>query len=204
MKISDIVEDLEAIDKELKGIKNGVTIFGSSKFREDSPFYQKAQELGKVLSDNGYSVITGGSGGIMEASNKGAKLSNKSLSIGLHKKNLPNEERPNQYLDKSLDFNYFCTRKLALMNNSIAYIIVAGGFGTLDEFFEILNLIRTKHHKRVPIILFGKDYWRGLYEFISGTMLEYQTISKEDLEIISLCDEVDEVLSTIQSQSSLR
>ncbi|NOZ91613.1 MAG: TIGR00730 family Rossman fold protein [Epsilonproteobacteria bacterium] len=199
MNISDIVKDLETIESELEGIR-GITIFGSSRLKEDSIEYKKAKELGKALSDNGYCVITGGSGGIMEASNRGAKESGKSQSIGIHIKNLPNEERANSYLDKKLELNYFCTRKLALMNDSIAYIIMAGGFGTLDEFFEILNLIRTNNHKRVPIILFGSDYWSGLYKFITGTMLEYQTISREDLDIISLCDKVDEVLNILRSR----
>ena len=197
MNIEHIIEDFIKANRELQNIGDSITIFGSSRLKEDSFYYQKAQELGRRLSDMGYNIITGGSSGIMEASNRGAKISSKSQSIGLHMMNLPNEERPNLYLDKKLEFHHFCSRKFFLTNHSKAYIIMAGGFGTLDEFFEILNLVRTKNHPVVPIILFGSDYWSGLYEFMSSTMLEYKTINQNDLELITLTDSIDEVIDTI-------
>jgi len=198
MNISKIIKDLENSKKELENITPNITIFGGSQFKESSKYYQKAKELGKLLSDNGYNVITGGSTGIMEASNKGAKESSKSKSIGLHMLNLPNEDKPNKYLDKLLQFNYFFTRKIALIRYSVAFIIMPGGFGTLDELFEVLNLIRTKNHPSVPVILFDKKYWEKLYDFINTTMIEYQTINKKDLKFLILSDSIDEVLDIVR------
>jgi len=197
MNIEHIIEDFVNATEELKDIGDSITIFGSSRFKEDSIYYQKAVELGKRLSDNGYNIITGGSSGIMEASNRGAKESSKTKSIGLHMRNLPNEKRPNIYLDKKLEFHYFFSRKFFLTNHSKAYIIMPGGFGTLDEFFEILNLVRTKNHPPVSIILFGSDYWSKLYEFMSTTMVEYGTINRDDLSLVKMVDSIDEVIDAI-------
>ena len=198
MDINQIVKDFEKGQKELSDIGDSITIFGGSRFKEDSIYYQKAIELGKRLSDSGYNIVTGGSTGIMEASNRGAKLSNRTKSIGIHIDNLPSEQHPNKYLDKELEFHYFFTRKVMLINYSSAYIIMPGGFGTLDEFFEVLNLIRTKNHKAVPIILFGTDYWGKLYDFMRTTMLEYGTINQNDLEYVFMSDDIDEVVERIK------
>jgi len=198
MDIDQIVKDFEKGQKELSDIGDSITIFGGSRFKENSIYYQKAIELGKRLSDSGYNIITGGSTGIMEASNRGAKLSNRTKSIGIHIDNLPFEKHPNKYLDKELEFHYFFTRKVMLINYSSAYIIMPGGFGTLDEFFEVLNLIRTKNHKAVPIILFGTDYWGKLYDFMSTNMLEYGTINQNDLEYLFMSDDIEEVVERIK------
>jgi len=198
MDIDQIVKDFERGQKELSDIGKSVTIFGSARFQEDSIYYQKAMELGKRLADSGYNIITGGSSGTMEASNRGAKLSNRAKSIGIHIAHLPFEQKENIYLDKKLNFHYFFTRKVMLINYSSAYIIMPGGFGTLDEFFEVLNLIRTKNHKAVPIILFGTDYWGKLYDFMSTTMLEYGTINQENLEYIFMSDDIEEVVERIK------
>ncbi|HHH50980.1 MAG TPA: TIGR00730 family Rossman fold protein [Campylobacterales bacterium] len=198
MDINHIVKDFEKGQKELSDIGDSITIFGGSRFKEDSIYYQKAIEIGKRLSDSGYNIITGGSTGIMEASNKGAKLSGKTKSIGIHIDNLPFEQHPNKYLDKELNLHYFFTRKVMLINYSSAYIIMPGGFGTLDEFFEVLNLIRTKNHQPVPIVLFGSKYWGKLYEFMNTTMLEYETINQNDLKYVFLSDNIDEVVEKIK------
>jgi len=197
MNIKHIIKDFEKGQKELSNIGESITIFGGSRFKENSIYYQKAMEISKKLSDNGYNIITGGSTGIMEASNRGAKLSNQTKSIGIHIDNLPFEQHPNKYLDKELEFHYFFTRKVMLINYSSAYIIMPGGFGTLDEFFEVLNLIRTKNHQSVPIVLFGVEYWGKLYEFIHTTMLEYETINQNDLKYLFLSDDIDEVVERI-------
>ncbi len=202
MNISHIVEDLKRVE-ELSGNGQSVTIFGSSRFKENSFYYKKAIDLGKKLSDNKFNVITGGSSGIMEASNRGAKESGGSKSIGIHIDNLPNENEANIYLDKNMEFHYFFTRKVALINYSLAYIILPGGFGTLDEFFEVLNLIRTKNHKASPIILFGVDYWSKLYDFMATTMIEYGTINQKDLDLISISNDIDEVLEIIKNRNQL-
>jgi len=198
MDIEQITKELTKGEKELSNIGKSVTIFGSARFKEDSIYYQKAMELGKKLADSGYNVITGGSSGIMEASNRGAKLSNRAKSIGIHIANLPFEEKENIYLDKKVNFNYFFTRKVMLINYSSAYIIMPGGFGTLDELFEVLNLIRTQKRKSVPIVLFGTEYWEKLYDFMTTTMLEYGTINQEDLEYIFMSDNIEEVVERIK------
>jgi len=197
MDIEQITQELIKGEKELSDIGKSVTIFGSARFQEDSIYYQKAMELGKALADSGYNVITGGSSGIMEASNRGAKLSNRAKSIGIHIANLPFEEKENIYLDKKVNFNYFFTRKVMLINYSTAYIIMPGGFGTLDELFEVLNLIRTQKRKSVPIVLFGIEYWEKLYDFMTTTMLEYGTINQEDLEYIFMSDDIEEVVERL-------
>ncbi len=199
MDINHIIEDLEKIEKERKDIGRSITIFGGSRFKEDSFYYRKAKELGKKIADLGYSVITGGSSGIMEGANSGAITSSSGKSIGIHIDNLPTEERPNIYVDKKLEFHYFFTRKIALIDYSDVYIIMPGGFGTLDEFFEVLNLVRTKNHKSSPIILFDSNYWDKLYSFISDTMLEYETINRDDLNLISLANSVDEVINIVKN-----
>ncbi len=198
MNTTHIIKDLEKIKKEQKDIGKSVTIFGGSRFKEDSFYYKKAKELGKKIADLGYNVITGGSSGIMEGANSGAISSSSGKSIGIHIDNLPTEEKPNIYIDKKLEFHYFFTRKIALIDYSGAYIIMPGGFGTLDEFFEVLNLVRTKNHKLSPIILFDSNYWAKLYSFMSDTMLKYKTINKDDLNLISLINSVDEVINIIK------
>ncbi len=198
MDINHILEDLEKIEKEHIDIGRSITIFGGSRFKENSFYYKKAEELGRKISDLGYSVITGGSSGVMEGANRGAITSSRGKSIGIHIDNLPTEEKPNIYIDKKLEFHYFFTRKIALIEYSDAYIIMPGGFGTLDEFFEILNLVRTKNHKPSPIILFDRNYWNGLYLFIKETMLEYETINRDDLNLLSLVNSIDDVINIIK------
>ena len=198
MNTTHIIEDLEKIKKEQKDIGKSVTIFGGSRFKEDSFYYKKAKELGKKIADLGYNVITGGSSGIMEGANSGAISSSSGKSIGIHIDNLPTEEKPNIYIDKKLEFHYFFTRKIALIDYSGAYIIMPGGFGTLDEFFEVLNLVRTKNHKPSPIVLFDSNYWAKLYSFMSDTMLEYETINRDDLNLISLANSIDEVIDRVK------
>ncbi len=198
MNTTHIIKDLEKIKKEQKDIGKSVTIFGGSRFKEDSFYYKKAKELGKKIADLGYNVITGGSSGIMEGANSGAISSSSGKSIGIHIDNLPTEEKPNIYIDKKLEFHYFFTRKIALIDYSGAYIIMPGGFGTLDEFFEVLNLVRTKNHKPSPIVLFDSNYWTKLYSFMSDTMLEYGTINRDDLNLISLANSIDEVIDRVK------
>ncbi len=198
MDITHIIEDLEKIEKEQKNIGSSITIFGGSRFKENSFYYKQAKELGKKIADLGYSVITGGSSGIMEGANSGAITSSKGKSIGIHIDNLPTEEKPNIYTDKKLEFHYFFTRKIALISYSDAYIVMPGGFGTLDEFFEVLNLVRTKNHKPSPIILFDSNYWDKLYSFMSDTMLNYGTINENDLNLISLTNSIDEIINIIK------
>ncbi|MCH9739407.1 MAG: TIGR00730 family Rossman fold protein [Epsilonproteobacteria bacterium] len=183
---------------DLEDVGAAVTVFGSARLKEETLCYQQAQEVGKKLADSGYSVITGGSFGIMEAANRGAKESSHAESIGLNI-DLPHEQEGNHYLDRELKFDYFFVRKVMLVRYSLAYVIMPGGFGTMDELFEVLTLIQTKKSSPGAVILVGKDYWSKLFEFMETTMLEYGTINKKDLELISIVDDTDEVVKIVDN-----
>jgi hypothetical protein len=183
---SELVEGFETLNE----LGPAVAIFGSSRMEQGSYYYEKAVELGKRLSDAGFTVITGGGPGIMEGVNKGAQLG-KGTSVGLNIE-IPVEQHPNKYQDLSLSFRYFFVRKLMFVKYSIAFIIFPGGFGTMDELFEALTLSQTKRIGIFPIILFGKNYWEGLIDWFKSTLIINKTISPEDLELISFADEVDE------------
>lgn len=184
---SELVDGFET----LKELGPAVTIFGSSRMSPGSYYYEKAVELGKVLSDSGFSVITGGGPGIMEGVNKGAKPG-KGKSVGLNIE-IPAEQTPNEYQDISLSFRYFFIRKLMFVKYSSAFIIFPGGFGTMDELFEALTLSQTKRIGIFPIILFGKDYWKGLIDWFMSTLVPNNMISPEDITLFSIVDNIDEV-----------
>ncbi len=188
---------------ELDDIGAAVTVFGSARLKEDTPTYQKAIQVGKKLADNGYSVITGGSFGIMEATNKGAKSSVHAESIGLNI-DLPFETRGNDYLDRELKFDYFFVRKVMLVRYSLAYICMPGGFGSLDELFEVLTLIQTKKSSPSAVILVGKDYWGKLFEFMQTSMIEYGTINQTDLDLITIVDDLDEIIEIVDKSLNIQ
>jgi uncharacterized protein (TIGR00730 family) len=181
---------------ELDDIGAAVTVFGSARLKEGTPSYQHAMALGRKLADSGYSVITGGSFGIMEAANRGAKISSHAESIGLNI-DLPHEQEGNGYLDRELKFDYFFVRKVMLVRYSLAYIAMPGGFGTMDELFEILTLIQTKKSSPGAVILVGHDYWKKLYEFMQESMMSYGTINQKDLDLIHIVDDIDEVVQIV-------
>jgi uncharacterized protein (TIGR00730 family) len=183
---SELVEGFETLNE----IGPAVSIFGSSRMQPGSYYYEKAVELGKKLSDNGFVVITGGGPGIMEGANKGASLG-KAKSVGLNIE-IPTEQAANEYQNISISFRYFFIRKLMFVKYAIAFIIFPGGFGTLDELFEALTLSQTKKIGVFPIILFGKDYWEGLLDWLKSTLIANKTISSEDIGLMSLVDDVDE------------
>jgi uncharacterized protein (TIGR00730 family) len=180
---------------ELDDVGAAVTVFGSARLKEHTAAYKQATEVSKKLADSGYSVITGGSFGIMEAANKGAKESPHAESIGLNI-DLPFEDTGNAYLDRELKFDYFFVRKVMLVRYSLAYVIMPGGFGTLDELFEVLTLIQTKKSSPGAVILVGKEYWSKLFEFME-VMEKHGTISKKDMDLISIVDESDEVVNIV-------
>jgi uncharacterized protein (TIGR00730 family) len=167
-----------------------VTVFGSARFEEDDPYYKKGVEVGERVSEMGFAVMTGGGPGIMEAANRGAKnVGGKSVGCNII---LPFEQHPNPYLDKWMNFKYFFVRKVLLSKYSYAFVVMPGGFGTLDEFFEALTLIQTKVMERFPIVLMCSDFHKHLYDYIHF-MAEYGTIDKKDLELFLLTDSVDEM-----------
>ncbi|MBI1911684.1 MAG: TIGR00730 family Rossman fold protein [Deltaproteobacteria bacterium] len=187
-------EFIEGFD-ELSDIGPAVSIFGSARLNKNNKYYKKCIEVSSLLSKNGYTVITGGGPGIMEAANKGASM-NGGVSIGLNI-TLPKEQKPNKYQNRSLHFRYFFARKVMFVKYAIGYVCMPGGFGTLDEFFEALTLIQTHKIYPFPLILFGSEYWSPLMEFMKKNMVKYKTISPEDLDFIDMTDDPKEVLDII-------
>lgn len=174
-----------------------VSIFGSARTREDHPYYQLCVETAKQLAEAGYGIITGGGPGIMEAGNRGASLAG-GTSVGLNI-DLPFEQHNNPYIDedKSLDFDYFFVRKVMFVKYSQGFVVMPGGFGTLDELFEAITLIQTEKIAKFPIILVGTEFWGGLFEWIKTTMLEAGNISASDLDLVRLVDDPADVLKVI-------
>jgi len=195
---SELVEGFET----LHDIGPAVSVFGSSRMKPGSFYYEKAVELGRKLSDIGFSVITGGGPGIMEGANKGAK-EGRSKSIGLNIL-IPEEQPKNPYQDISLSFRYFFIRKLMFVKYSLAFIIFPGGFGTLDELFEAMTLTQTKKIDEFPIILFDNTYWDGLIDWFKTTLLNYNTIEPEDLDIIKRVKDIDEILIILKKFVSIK
>ncbi len=194
--MSEFVEGFEKLSK----IKPCVSIFGSARFTDDHPSYQLAEEIAFELSRNGYGVITGGGPGIMEAANKGAQRAD-GTSVGLNI-DLPFEQESNPYVDKdkNIMFDYFFVRKVMFIKYSQGFIVLPGGFGTLDELFEALTLIQTEKIGRFPVIMVGKEFWAGIYDWILRTLRdEYQTISPEDMDLFHLVDTCDEAIEKINA-----
>lgn len=172
-----------------------ITVFGSARFKEDHIYYEKAREFGKRIAEAGFATLTGGGPGIMEAANRGA-FENGGISIGCNIK-LPFEQHYNPYLTKSVTFEHFFVRKVLLVKYSYAFIIMPGGFGTMDEFFETLTLVQTRTITEFPIVLFGKEFYKDLMEAIED-MAEKGTIAREDMNLVLLTDDVDEAMNHIR------
>ncbi|MDH5723735.1 MAG: TIGR00730 family Rossman fold protein [Alphaproteobacteria bacterium] len=181
---------------KLRKVNNCVTIFGSARFDENHEYYKLAYETAYKIGEAGFSVMTGGGPGIMEAANKGAQDAG-ALSIGCNIK-LPREQRPNPYQDISLSFNYFFTRKVMLLKYSRAFILLPGGFGTMDEIFETATLIQTGKICDFPVIVMGNDYWKEMRPFLQKTMLELGTIDEKDLRFVKMTDNPQEVIDIIK------
>jgi uncharacterized protein (TIGR00730 family) len=175
-----------------------VTVFGSARFVDGHPYYELAQALGKRLAEEGFTVMTGGGPGIMEAANRGAKEGG-GLSIGVNIV-LPNEQAPNAFVDRYVLFDHFYVRKVMLVKYSTAFVVFPGGFGTLDEVFETLTLIQTGKIERFPVVLMGSDFWNGLYEFLGKTLVAAGTIGPGDTALIQLTDSVEEAVSLIKQK----
>ncbi len=177
-----------------------VSIFGSARTKTDHPFYKLTIEVAKKIADNGYGVITGGGPGIMEAGNRGAHEAG-GTSVGLNI-DLPFEQHDNPYIDsdKSLDFDYFFVRKVMFVKYSQGFVVMPGGFGTLDELFEAITLIQTNKIQKFPIILVGTEFWSGLMDWVKATLLDkFGNISPKDLDLIHLVDTSDEVIEVLNN-----
>lgn len=172
-----------------------VTVFGSARFKEDHAYYGLAREISARISRMGFTIMTGGGPGIMEAANRGARDA-KGPSLGCNIM-LPMEQKPNPYVDQFIEFRYFFVRKVMLVKYSYAFVIMPGGFGTLDELFETITLIQTGKIQDFPVILVGTSYWAPLLEYMKGVMLENRTISPNDLNLFHVTDDPDEVADVI-------
>ena len=187
----------------LADFKKTITFFGSARLKPDNKWYKEAEKLGALLSKAGYSVVTGGGPGIMEAGNKGA-TKGKAESIGLNIQ-LPNEQRINPYVKKAVGFHYFFTRKVMLAFSAQAYVFFPGGFGTLDEVFEILTLVQTKKVEKLPIILVGQDFWSNIAHWLRDKLLkQYNTIDSEDLKIFKVVNTAEEAFAIIKKSRPRR
>ncbi len=181
--------------EQLSQIKPSVSIFGSARTAEDHPDYLLAEEISLLLSNSGFSIVSGGGPGIMAAANKGGQAG-KSESIGLNIE-LPREQTPNPYQDVSLSFKHFFSRKVMFVKYATAYVVMPGGFGTLDEFAEILTLVQTGKTRKIPIILVGSQFWSGLLDWFKQTLVTTGTINSEDLDLLQVIDEPQAVVDAI-------
>jgi hypothetical protein len=188
-------ELVEGFDK-LSGIQPAVTIYGSARLGADDELYTKTEEIALRLGELGFSIITGGGPGVMEAANKGA-LKAGVTSVGLNVE-LPEEQVCNTYTTKSITFNHFFTRKVMLVKYAVAFVIMPGGLGTLDELTEVLTLMQTGKIKPFPVILFDSEYWKGLLHWLRNSVLARGFISEGDLDLLRVCDEPDEVTEAVQ------
>lgn len=194
-RVFGIMSEFVAATQRLSDIHPAVSIFGSARTQHDHPYYQLTEEIARMLSDAGFSVISGGGPGIMEASNKGAHFG-RSPSIGLNIE-LPREQFGNTYQDISLAFRHFFARKYTFVRFSIAYVVMPGGFGTLDEITEALTLMQTGKIRRMPIILVHAPFWQGMLDWMRERLVNERMINPEDLDLMRVIDEPAEVVEAI-------
>jgi hypothetical protein len=191
--IGEFVDGIEA----LHNLGPAVSMFGSARMTPDYAYYQAAVKTGELLAENGFAVITGGGGGIMEAGNKGA-ANRGGHSVGLNIR-LPMEQRPNPHANLQIEFKYFFIRKVMFVKYATAYIIMPGGFGTLDELFEAVTLIQTHRIKPLPVILYDSVYWGGLVEWIKCQLLENCMVSPQDMAIMKMADSPEEIVELVKA-----
>ena len=179
----------------LSGVEPAVTVYGSARIKPGDELYQRTEEIARRLGESGFSIITGGGPGVMEAANKGA-LAAGVTSVGLNI-DLPEEQLPNTYTTKSITFHHFFVRKVMLVKYSIAFVIMPGGLGTLDEVTEVLTLMQTFKIRPFPVILYDSRFWNGFLEWLRGTVLARGYVSDEDFRLLSICDEPERVLEAV-------
>lgn len=182
---------------KLRRVGPCITVFGSARFKEGDIYYDLARKLGKRIGEEGFAVMTGGGPGVMEAANRGAfEVGAKSVGCNIV---LPEEQSLNPYTNLSIKFDYFFSRKVMLVKYSNAFIMMPGGFGTMDEMFETLTLIQTGTIEDFPVIAFGSDYWNELRPFAEKSLLKHKTINPEDLDLVKVTDDLDEVIEIIRT-----
>ena len=194
-KIFQIMAEFVEGFEKLSAISPSVSIFGSARIAPEHPYYRRAETIGRYLSDAGFAVVTGGGGGVMEAANKGA-FAGKSPSVGLNIQ-LPHEQAPNPYQDISLNFRHFFSRKVMFVKYASAYVVMPGGFGTLDELAEILTLVQTGKSRRIPIILVHSPFWKDLTRWLTDTLTEQGMIEPADNHLFEIIDDPEDIVETI-------
>jgi len=194
--LSDLWQGISAFEK----VKNCVTVYGSARFKEGHRYYELARSMGKALAENNFTVMTGGGPGVMEAANRGAKEGG-GVSLGCNVI-LPFEQKLNPYVDMKVEFEFFFTRKVILRKNSVAYVLMPGGFGTMDEIFEVFTLIQTGKLPARPVVCMGTEYWKHLGTFLRETMVSAGTISAEDIKLALVTDDTQEAIDYIKKKIS--
>jgi uncharacterized protein (TIGR00730 family) len=194
-RVFGIMSEFVSATERLQDIQPAVSIFGSARTAHDHPYYKLTEEIARLLSDAGFSVISGGGPGVMEAANKGA-FYGKSPSVGLNIQ-LPHEQHTNPYQNISQTFQHFFTRKVMFVKFANAYVVMPGGFGTLDELMEALTLVQTGKTRRMPIILVGSKFWGGMVDWFKTSLLEEKMISPEDMDLIQVIDDPQQIVSAI-------
>ncbi|MGB8855944.1 MAG: TIGR00730 family Rossman fold protein [Burkholderiales bacterium] len=194
-RMFEIMAEFVSATERLADVQPAVSIFGSARTPHDHPYYILTEQIARQLSDAGFTVISGGGPGIMEAANKGAYFG-KSVSVGLNI-NLPHEQSGNPYQDVSLSFDHFFARKVMFVKFAVAYVVMPGGFGTLDELMEALTLVQTGKTRKIPIILVHEPFWRGLLEWIKHTLVAEGMISPEDMNLVKVLDDPKDVVNAI-------
>ena len=190
--LSEFVEGFETMPE----VYPAVSFFGSARLHPNNSTYKTTELLARLLVENGFNIVSGGGPGVMEAANRGAAAAG-GKSVGLHI-HLPKEQEPNKYANIRLDFKYFFIRKVMFVKYAVAYIIMPGGFGTLDELFEAITLIQTNRIRSFPVILMDSEYWKGLIDWIKETLLKHNAISKSDLDIFRITDDPEEAVAIIK------
>jgi len=190
--MGEFVDGVEA----LHDLGPAVSIFGSARIPPEDPIYRKTEEIARLFAENKFAVITGGGGGVMEAANKGAAAAGgTSAGLNIH---LPFEQKPNEYANVSLEFKYFFIRKVMFIKYATAFIAMPGGFGTLDELFEVLTLVQTHRIRPLPIILVDSHHWGGMKEWIENRLLADKRVSDQDMEILHFMDEPEEIVNYVK------
>lgn len=201
-KLSESWRLFKILGEFVDGVENlhdlgpAISIFGSARTQLGDPVYQKAHDIARAFAQNGFAIITGGGGGVMEAANRGAAEAG-GRSVGLNIK-LPFEQKPNDYSNLKLEFNYFFIRKVMFIKYAAAYIALPGGFGTLDEVFEVVTLIQTQRIKPFPIILVDSAYWSGLLDWVKENLQKPGRISRQDLDIVQVMDDPEEIVAAVK------
>jgi hypothetical protein len=194
-RVFAIIAEFAEATERLNGVRPAVSFFGSARTQPGHPYYTLAEEIARQLSDAGFTIISGGGPGLMEAANKGAFHGN-SLSVGLNIQ-LPHEQQTNAYQDVSQTFRHFFARKVMFVKFALAYVVMPGGFGTLDELMEALTLVQTRMIRRMPIILVHSAYWGGLMDWVRGTLVQEGMIDSEDVNLVQVIDDPAEVVKAI-------